>query len=55
MRRLELYGVIDNLLNKNPPDASYGALMGMGTGGTGGYDPYDNSGRYYKMGLRCAF
>ena len=54
-RHLELYGIIDNLLNKNPPSGSYGALMGMGTGGTGGYDPYDNIGRYFKMGFRFTY
>ena len=54
-RRLVLYGIVDNLLNKNPPFAATGVLLGLGTGGSGGYDPYDSIGRYYKAGIRFQF
>ncbi len=54
-RRVEAYGIIDNLMDKNPPGGSYGTLQSMGTGGSGGYSPYDPIGRYFKMGVRFQY
>jgi iron complex outermembrane receptor protein len=54
-RRVEVYGIIDNLLDKAPPYGSWGALSTQGQGGSGGYNPYDAIGRYFKMGVRFQY
>jgi len=54
-RRLELYGVVDNVMNKNPPAGTFGVFQNMGTGASGGYSPYDPIGRYFKLGLRFQY
>ena len=54
-RKLDAYGVVDNLLDTQPPTASWGAFITQGQGGSGGYDPYDAIGRYFKMGLRFQY
>jgi hypothetical protein len=30
-------------------------LSGLGTGGSGGYNPYDGIGRYFKAGIRFQY
>ena len=54
-RRLQLYGIIDNVFNKAPPGGFFGVTSGLATGGTGAYNPYDSIGRYYKMGVRFTY
>jgi iron complex outermembrane receptor protein len=54
-RRLEVYGVVDNVLDKDPPYAAYGVMQSMGTGPSGGYVPYDPIGRYFKLGFRFQY
>ncbi len=54
-KKLDLYGVIDNLLNSDPPDGAWAVFNTQGLGGSGGYNPYDGVGRYFKMGLRFQY
>ena len=54
-RHLEVYGVIDNLLNTTPPQGVWAVLNTQGSGGSGGYNPYDGVGRYFKMGVRFQY
>jgi len=54
-RRLEAYGVIDNLFDLDPPAGIWAVLSGLGTGGSGGYNPYDGIGRYFKAGIRFQY
>jgi len=46
-KTLQLFGGINNLLNKNPP---FGVLIIAASGG----NPYDIVGRYYKVGVRLS-
>ncbi len=50
----EVYGVVNNLLDRQPPMGSF-TLMGFGTGGSGSYSPYDFVGRYFRVGMRMTF
>jgi hypothetical protein len=56
---LQLFGVIDNLLDEDPPliGGNRGSLAGGVVGGVGGAQPqfFDTIGRTYRMGLRMAF
>ena len=54
-RRLEAYGIVDNLLDKDPPMGIWAVMSGLGTGGSAGYNPYDGMGRYFKVGLRFQY
>lgn len=54
-RRLVLYGIVDNLFDKDPPAGSFSMLAGVGSAASTLYDPYDNLGRYFKAGLRFSF
>ena len=45
-RRLQVYGVIDNLLDKNPPIVAISMLSGQ---------PYDVIGRSFKAGVRFSY
>jgi len=47
--------VIDNLLNSEPPHGAWAVFNTQGLGGSGGYNPYDGVGRYFKMGLRFQY
>ncbi len=53
--KLDVYGIIDNLFDKDPPGGSWAVLSGLGTGGSGGFNPYDGVGRYFKMGVRFQY
>ncbi len=47
----QVFGTINNLLDKNPPD-----LTMIGMSGTGGqFNPYDLIGRAYRFGVRANF
>jgi iron complex outermembrane receptor protein len=54
-RRLQAYGVIDNLLDRDPPGGAWGIFTTQGQGGSAGYNPYDGVGRYFKVGLRLQY
>ncbi len=45
-RRLQIYGVIDNLFDKDPPVVAISMLSGA---------PYDMTGRSFKLGVRFAY
>jgi outer membrane receptor protein involved in Fe transport len=53
---LQLFGVVDNLFNKQPPFASGASAFGL-SNGNGGTNPvfYDTLGRMYRVGLRMMF
>ena len=53
---LQLYGVIDNVLNKQPPFASGAGAFGL-SNGNGGTNPvfFDTLGRMYRVGVRLMF
>ena len=53
-RKVVVYGIVDNLLNKNPPAGSFVILEGLGSPATN-FDPYDNVGRYFKLGVRITY
>ena len=53
-RNLQVYGVVDNLLDKDPP-AAVGPLLAGGASGSGGYNPYDLLGRAYRVGIRFKY
>jgi outer membrane receptor protein involved in Fe transport len=46
-RRLQVYGVIDNLFDKDPPVVAFSLLSGA--------SPYDVIGRSFKVGVRFAY
>lgn len=54
-RNLELYGVINNLRDEDPP--LIGGNRGFSAGGVGGAQPqfFDTLGRTYRLGVRMAF
>lgn len=45
-RRLQVFGVVDNLFDKDPPPISISILGGS---------PYDNVGRAFKLGVRFSY
>jgi outer membrane receptor protein involved in Fe transport len=49
--KLELFGVINNLLDKDPPMIPSGAAGGINESSTNG-QIYDVVGRYYRVGIR---
>ena len=53
---LQLYGVVDNLFDKQPPFASGASAFGLsnGNGGTNAVF-YDTLGRMYRVGVRMTF
>ena len=53
---LQLYGVVDNLFDKQPPFASGASAFGL-SNGNGGTNPvfYDTLGRMYRVGVRMTF
>ena len=53
---LQLFAVIDNLFDKQPPFASGASAFGL-SNGNGGTNPvfYDTLGRMYRVGLRMTF
>ena len=53
---LQVFGVIDNLFNKQPPFASGSGAFGL-TNGNGGTNAifYDTLGRMYRVGVRMSF
>ena len=53
---LQIYGVVDNLLNKQPPFASGAGAFGINNG-NGGTNPifFDTLGRMYRVGVRMMF
>lgn len=53
-RKIVVYGIVDNLLNRNPPAGSFVILEGLGSPATN-FDPYDNIGRYFKLGVRMTY
>jgi len=50
-----VYGIVDNLFDKDPPAGSFAMLSGLGGTPSSQYNPYDNIGRYFKAGVRFAF
>jgi len=56
VENLQLFGVVDNLFNKQPPFASGASAFGL-SNGNGGTNPvfYDTLGRMYRVGLRMTF
>jgi outer membrane receptor protein involved in Fe transport len=56
MKTLQVYGVIDNVLNKDPPIAVGGGAFGASNanGGTNAIF-FDTLGRTFKVGLRTSF
>jgi len=56
VNNLQIYGVVDNLLNKQPPFASGASAFGL-SNGNGGTNPvfYDTLGRMYRVGVRMTF
>jgi outer membrane receptor protein involved in Fe transport len=54
-RSLQLYGVINNLLDEDPP--LIGGSRGFSAGGVGGAQPqfFDTMGRTYRVGVRMEF
>lgn len=53
-RRVQFFGVINNLLDKDPPMIPSGAAGGINESSTNG-EIYDVVGRYYRVGLRFNF
>jgi len=53
---LQVYGVVDNLLDKQPPFASGAGAFGL-SNGNGGTNPtfYDALGRMFRVGVRMTF
>jgi outer membrane receptor protein involved in Fe transport len=53
---LQLFAVVDNLFNKQPPFASGASAFGL-SNGNGGTNPvfFDTLGRMYRVGLRMTF
>ncbi len=53
---LQLFAVVDNVLNKQPPFASGSGAFGLNNG-NGGTNPvfFDTLGRMYRVGLRMTF
>ncbi len=49
-RKLQVFGVINNALDKDPP---FAAPVAFNTTGTA--NPYDMLGRSWKLGMRFAF
>jgi len=56
VENLQLFGVVDNLFNKQPPFASGASAFGL-SNGNGGTNPvfYDTLGRMYRVGVRMTF
>ncbi len=56
LKSLQIWGVIDNLLDKDPPVAVGGGGFGP-SNGNGGTNPifFDTMGRTFKLGLRTTF
>ena len=51
-RDFTVFGVIDNLLDKDPPAGSFILLSGLGTSPSSSFNPYDTIGRTFKLGVR---
>jgi outer membrane receptor protein involved in Fe transport len=56
VENLQLFGVVDNLFNKQPPFASGASAFGL-SNGNGGTNPvyYDALGRMFRVGVRMSF
>jgi outer membrane receptor protein involved in Fe transport len=52
-----LYAIVDNLLDKDPPEGAYTRIEGLGSpsNGAAGYSPYDVLGRFFSVGVRANF
>jgi outer membrane receptor protein involved in Fe transport len=56
VQSLQIFGVVDNLFDKQPPFASGASAFGL-SNGNGGTNPayYDALGRMYRVGVRMTF
>ncbi len=50
-----VFGLINNLFDKDPPDAAFALLAGLGSSASSAYDPYDTIGRTFKVGVRFSY
>jgi outer membrane receptor protein involved in Fe transport len=56
-QKVVLYAIVDNLLDKDPPEGAYTRIEGLGSpsNGAAGYSPYDVLGRFFSVGVRANF
>ena len=56
LKSFQVFGVVNNLLDKSPPTASGGGAFGP-SNGNGGTNPvfFDTQGRTYRLGIRTTF